>query len=656
MQALLKTRHEGISALWAKARNTVDREGLCGYSAAGTVIDVGEGVEGFVCGMNVAITGSGHANHAEICRVPRNLAVPVPDGVSLVDACTVALGAIALQGIRRAQVSVGDQVAVIGCGALGMLALQMLKAAGCRVFAADLDARRLELSTRLGADATGNPGTEDVVAKAMHWSGGHGVDAVLVMAATSSGEPLSQAFRMSRRRGRVVLVGVAGGEYKRADMYAKELDFVISTSYGPGRYDDNYELDGHDYPYGYVRWTENRNMHAYLQLIASGSVQVAQLIEVRRPLHRADEAYEALASPIRPLLAIIEYNGAVETVDKADYAVVSVSPSKWVAPLVGHSLGLGIVGVGSFVQAMHAPILTSAPTKFAVRYACSRSGTSARAMAAKTSGCRETTRIDEVLESDQVDAVLIGTRHDSHAAIAIRALRAGKGAFLEKPMCIKLDDFKLLQAAVENSSAPFMVGYNRRFSPFAETIRREAASRIQPMMIQYTMNAGFLPADHWTQGPEGGGRLMGEACHIVDLFRSLVGSPVVSVSCEPIRSTKGALPTDNFTLVLAYQDGSVASLVYTALGHRDYNKESMRVFFDEKVLVMDDYLELVAYGAPHAAIKLKSQDKGHRQEWDAFRASVLAGNRFAIPWEELMETWRVCYAADQICRRGEPIL
>ena len=646
-------RAEGVGAVINKAKQTLDKELLCGYSAAGEVLDVGAGVDRFHRGMRVAVAGAGHANHAEFVAVPANLVMPMPAGIDFAQASTVALGGIAMQGVRRANISLGERVAVIGCGAIGMLAVQLLKAAGCRVIVTDLDDSRLAMALELGAEAAVNPASEDLVKYANHWSEGRGVDAALVFAATSSSEPVSQAFQISRRKGRVVLVGVAGNEYKRADMYQKELDFVISTSYGPGRYDDNYELRGEDYPYGYVRWTENRNMASYLDFIASGQINVDPLIGVREPLENAPAAYERLKSPDRPMLAVLECSGEVPVIDDGEGAIASVE-AKWKSPAPGEALNFAMIGAGSFVQAMHVPILKNMGGKVAVAWSCSRTSVSARTSAALFPECRATVEYDEVLADPSVHTVLIGTRHNTHANLAIRALKAGKGVFVEKPMCLTLEEFSDLNSAVEQSNAPFMVGYNRRFSPFAVRIKEAVASRVHPLMIQYTMNAGFLPSDHWTQGEEGGGRLMGEACHIVDLFRSLIGHPVASISCHPLRgSNPAALPTDNFSLTIDYADGSVATLLYTALGHRDMAKETMQVFVDEKVFINNDYQTLDVHGLSNSSVVLKSQDKGHADELEAFCSAAKSGERFPIPWNELVETWQVCYEADRICRTGD---
>lgn len=649
--AMAQMRKQGISAVWKQAKRKFDREGLAGYSAAGIVMDAGEGCEGFLRGMRVAVAGAGMANHAEVVAVPVNLAVSIPHGVTDEEASSVALGGISMQAVRRATVNLGERVAVIGCGPLGLLAIQMLHASGCRVFATDLDPRRLAMAREFGAEQTVSPADEDVVTRATHWSGGMGVDAAIVFTATSSGEPVSQAFRMCRRKGRVVLAGVAGGEYKRDEMYAKELDFLISTSYGPGRYDDDYELRGKDYPYAYVRWTEKRNMEAYLDLIAAGRVRVSPLIEVSEEIEEAPAAYDKLKSPDRPLLAVLRYEERYEPVEGD--APPSTPPARWNPRVKSEPISVALVGGGSFVKSMHVPILLSMAGRVRIPWALSRTGPSARSCAALIPGCEAATNYETVLADPKVDAVLIGTRHDTHADLTVRALRAGKAVFVEKPMCLSPDEFESVEESVMASGAPYMVGYNRRFSPFAVKIRQEVGDRSHPLMIHYTMNAGYLPPDHWTQGPEGGGRLLGEACHIVDLFRSLVGHPVASMHCAPIRGRNpGAKPNDNFTLTLEYTDGSVATLLYTALGHREVPKERMEVFFDQKAFVMDDYLSMTAHGMPKGSVELKQRDKGHAAELAAFHHAATSGEQFPIPWDELVETWRVTWQADELCRKG----
>lgn len=644
-----RLRSGGVGALWAKAMDTMEREASCGYSAAGVVLDVGPGVSGIHVGMRVAIAGVGHANHAEICSVPSNLVVAVPDSVSLKNASTVALGAIALQGVRRVEPTLGEKVAVVGCGALGMLAIQMLKAAGCRVMAVDLDEGRLTMAGNLGADTVVHAGRENAVVHGTHWTHGKGVDAVLLTTATASNEPLSQAFRLCRRKGRVVLVGTVGPEFKRSDMYVKELDFRISTSYGPGRYDDSYELDGNDYPYGYVRWTEGRNMEAYLDLLASGQVDVSGMIGLSVPVDEADRAYAAFNGPDKPLLAVIEYPETERS------GTPPTAPASARSPLAPGACKVAVIGGGSFFRHMHLPILRSLEEDFQLVRSCARSAPSARQAAANLPNCSAGTDPAAVFADPAVDLVVIATRHDSHGHYAAAALRAGKSVFLEKPMCLTQEEFKEVEASVNQGTGAFLIGYNRRFSPHAREIHRAVASRSNPVMIQYIMNAGYLDPGHWTHGQEGGGRLMGEACHLVDLFRFLVGHPVASFSVHPLRAAKGnAGPFDNFSLTIDYTDGSVANLIYTAQGPRSWPKEHMKVFWDEKSLFLTDYLSLAGHGLKVSGSELKQQDKGHRNEWLALRDALRSGERFPIPWEELAETWRLCHQADQACRYGDP--
>ena len=651
--ALAQMKKEGIASVWKRAQAKFDRESAPGYTAAGVVLDVGDDVEGFTKGMHVAISGVGFASHAEVASVPVNLVIPMPEGVSFEDASTVALGAIAMQGVRRAEISLGDNVAVIGCGAIGMLAVQMLKASGCRVFVTDLDDDRLKMAKELGADLCVNARKEDVAQLATHWSDGHGVDVALVFAATQSSEPVSQGFRMCRRKGRVVLVGVAGGEYKRDEMYQKELDFMISTSYGPGRYDDDYELRGKDYPYGYVRWTEKRNMQSYLHLIADGAITVSPLINVHENLDDAHLAYEKLKSDEKPLLAVLKPSAEIESTQCASQESLDDSPVKFDWNSAREKISMGIMGAGAFVQAMHLPTLKAMSDHIHVRWICARTGLSARGSSMELEGCQITTDYQDLLKDDKNHVVLIGTRHNTHAELSLQALRAGKGLFIEKPMCLTPDEYEAICAAVEQSDAPFMVGYNRRFSPFVQRICKDVSDRVHPLMIQYTMNAGYLAPNHWTQGEEGGGRLMGEACHIIDVFRAVVGRPVKEISCHSIESSSEALSTgDNFSLTLSYEDGSVANLVYTALGHKSHPKETMKVFCDEKIWDMNDYQSMTIHGPKEEQLALKKQDKGHAEEMRVFQKAISQKQRFPIPWDQLKEVWETSYHADQICRKG----
>lgn len=648
-KAMERMKVQGIRTVLAKAQSQIAAERPAGYSAAGVVLAVGEGVHSFQVGDRVAVAGAAFANHAAEVVVPENLAVRIPDGVGFEEASSVALGAIALQGVRRAGLQLGETAVVIGCGVMGLLAIQMLKASGCRVIAVDLDPERVRLARGLGADDAVAPAEDDPVRRVIYATDGHGADSVLVTAATSSSAPVSQAFKMARRKGRVVLVGVAGNEYDRNDMYEKELDFVISTSYGPGRYDDLYEQGGIDYPYGYVRWTEKRNMDAYLKMIAAKQVDVAGLINGSYPVEEAEKAYAALQrGESRPLLVALTY---AESAPRPEPVPAPIAPGGFPATASG-PLKLGIIGAGSFVQNMHLPNLRTMPECFSVVKIANQSGAGAVRAANGFAGCEAVTDAGSVLADPQVQLVMVGTRHNSHAGLAIKALQAGKGVFVEKPMCLTAEEFDELKMVVEETNAPFMVGYNRRFSPHAQAIKERAKGRKGPMMVHYTMNAGYIPYTHWVHTDEGGGRILGEGCHLVDLFRFLVGAPAVSVSVDAVSSdTDRVHPSDNVVATIKYADGSVCSLLYVSVGNTEASKERMEVFFDEKLYVLDDYKTLTAYGDKPCGPALKKQDKGHLEELRAWAGATRKGERFPIPWEELEETWRISLLISQQARQ-----
>ena len=637
-RSLERMKTEGILSVVQKAKENQNKEIPSGYSAAGIVLDVADNVNGFQKGMRVAVAGAGYANHAEFSVVPFNLAVPIPENVSFEEASTCAIGGIAMQGVRRAETSLGEIVAVIGCGIIGLLTVQLLKASGCRIVAIDLDDRRLELSKQMGADRVFNAKQENLTEAVVHYADGYGVDKAIITAATESNSVLSQAFGICRKKGRVVLVGVIGPQFNRTEMYVKELDFVISTSYGPGRYDEQYERFGHDYPYAYVRWTEKRNLEAYLNCIASGSVRLNEIIKKTFSIRDASMAFSALREK-RLLLAMLEYPSITEPVPIEKANEFSLEPREWQPPENG-VIRVGIIGAGSFIQRMHIPNLKRLKDHFKVICICNRSGLSARQAAKHFSNCRVTTQLDELLASG-IDMVMIGTRHNTHADISKKVLEAGKAVFIEKPMCITRDEYEELCATVEKNGAPFMVGYNRRFSPFALRIQAKIKNRINPLIMQYTMNAGYIPSSAWVHTPEGGGRIIGEACHILDLFRFMAGSPVVSVSLDVLKPrTASVRRDDNIVVTVKYEDGSLGTLLYSGIGSVKASKETMKVFCDEQLFELDDYKKLKAYGSS-ADLTLKKQDKGHLHELKIFAEHIQKGARFPIPWEELKETWEI---------------
>ena len=508
----------------------------------------------------------------------------------------MTLGAIAMQGVRRADLRLGEVVAVIGLGLLGQITVQLLKAAGCKVIGVDLSERRVSLAKHLGADAAFCPTEVNIINEIRHMTGDHGVDATIITAASTGNALVQQAMEITRKKGRVVIVGAVGLGLNRSPFYEKEIDFLISCSYGPGRYDDQYEKKGADYPFAYVRWTENRNMQEYLHLVTDGKVQLSQILEREYELSDVSKAYEELQSGTeKPLGVLLRY-----PFEDKDAQIQKLGTRLVLHDRTENSrIRIAVIGAGSFARGMHLPNLQKLSDLYHIRAIVSSTGLNAKTTAEQFGADYASTNYQDVLDDPQVDAVLICTRHNLHAQQAMRAARAGKAILLEKPMALNQDELEQLTAVLQETGVPFMVGFNRRYSPAAQRIREIVTERNNPLMIYYRMNAGYLPADHWTQTEEGGGRMIGEACHIFDLFQYVVGAPVVEVNSTAITPQTGhILAGDNMTVTLRYADGSVATLLYTALGSPDLSKEYMEIYNDGKVLVMDDYLSLRGYGFP----------------------------------------------------------
>lgn len=609
-----------------------------GYSAAGVVVAVGEGVEDIQVGQRVACAGAQCAYHAEIIRVPRNLAAPMHETLTFDEASSVTLGAIALQGVRRAGPTLGETFVVVGLGILGQLTMQLLKANGCRVIGTDVDSSRIKLAKTLGLDI-GIGSADDDVEQVFRLTDGFGADGVIITAATSSDTVMSTAFRMSRKKGRVVLVGDVGLNLDRSDFYLKELDFFISTSYGPGRYDQNYEERGLDYPISYVRWTENRNMAEYLHLVAEGRVKVAPLIAATYEIDKAPQAYDALKHPdSRPLMVLLSYP---EDTGSLAYSRKIVNPAA--ASRGAGKIRLAVVGAGSYAKGMHLPILRALADRFHVRAVVSRSGHNAKESATSFNAEYASTDFHDVLDDPEVDAVLIATRHNLHASMVLEALQAGKHVLVEKPLALTTAEMEGIEAffSSERKGTPVLLtGFNRRFSRYARRIKEWVETRSNPMVINYRMNAGYIPLDHWVHTSEGGGRNRGEACHIYDLFTYLTNSKVTSVQAQAITPKTGYYGhTDNFTALLKFEDGTVATLTYVALGAREYPKETMEIFVDGKIIVLDDYRRLTLHGGKLKGIESRISDKGQKEELEAFAHCVQSGGEWPILlWQQLQAT------------------
>lgn len=614
-----------------------------GYSVAGIVIDVGEGVTTLNKSDIVAATGAGFANHAEFVTVPENLVVKIPKDMDCKFASTVALGSIALQGIRRADLKIGEFCVVIGSGILGLLAIQMLKISGIRVIAIDLNERRLQIAKELGAEIAIDPQKEDPIKIVENFTGGYGADAVLFTAATNNSEPLSQSFKMCKKKGRVVLIGVSGMEIKREDIYAKELDFMISTSYGPGRYDAKYEEKGLEYPYAYIRWTENRNMQEYLRLVYEGKVKLDLLINAVYPIQKVSEAYEILNNnQTKPLIVLINYGNS----DSGQLGENLIQERKIIlntSQIKKDRINIALIGAGSFAMGMHLPNIQKLSSKYKLYAVMSRNGYHAKSVAAKYGAKYATTAYEDILNDSDVDLIMICTRHDSHAELTLKALEKGKNVFVEKPLAVnqeELDKIKDFYSKDEAGEKPFlMVGFNRRFSRYAQEIKKHTDRRINPLFIHYRMNAGFIPLDHWAH--EYGGRIVGEGCHIIDLMTYFTGSRIESVNMDSIKPKNEKFSsTDNLSVILKYDDGSICTIEYFAVGNKNFPKEYMEVHFDEKTIVMDDYKKLKGYGVKINEISTSTSQKGQLEELEKLY-ETLKGNSSKWPielWDMIQTT------------------
>ena len=610
-----------------------------GYSAAGVVLAVGQGVTDLHPGQYVTAAGAGYANHAEFIDVPRNLVCLMPERLSFKAASTVTLGSIAMQGVRRAKIELGELVVVVGAGILGLLTVQLLRASGARVMAVDLDERRLTLAQEMGAELTVNPRAVDALEQIFQHTGGRLADCVIFCAATSHSEALSQAFALLRRKGRLVMVGVWGNEFKREDIYAKEIDFHISCSYGPGRYDPAYEEEGRDYPYAYVRWTENRNMQEYLRLLAAGTIDLTLLLEKNYPIQQVAEAFAALNAAEKPLLVTLNYGepfdfsqlGAVHSLSR------KVDGSQRKAIKNSASLNVAIIGAGDYSTGVHLPNLKRLGDLFNLQAVCSRTGSKAQAVATQYQAAYSTTDYADILNDPAINLVIIATRHNLHAQQALAALHAGKHVLVEKPLALtsqEVDEIRDFYA--QPGDKPMLcVGFNRRFSRYAKAVKDAISG---PVMLHYRMNAGFLPAEHWVHGAEGGGRIVGEGCHILDLFCYLAGAPATSIAVASMRPTAPFQANDNKIITLEYANGSTGSISYFATGSNKISKEYLDVHWQGKSISMDNYQRIEGYGCTLPQLTDSTPDKGQKDLLETFGKAIVAGGPWPIALEEILET------------------
>lgn len=628
-----KARTDGVGATVDAVLSKLDQPLAPGYCNVGRVVELGARVERFNVGDRVISNGK----HAEVVTVPQNLCAKIPDQVSDEAAAFTVLGAIGLQGIRLANPTIGECVVVTGLGLIGLMTVQMLRANGCRVLGIDFVPSRLELARSFGAEVV-NPGTGgDVLAAANSFSRGAGVDAVIITASAKSNDPVSQAARMCRKRGRIVLVGVVGLELSRADFYEKELSFQVSCSYGPGRYDPAYEEGGHDYPIGFVRWTEQRNFEAVLDLMASGALDVRPLVSHRIPLEKAEEAFALLTSDEPSLGILLEYQP-----DAAPERLAKRSVPLGPAPQPGKAT-IAFLGAGNYAGRVLIPAFKTAGAK--LRTVVSGGGVSAVHFGAKHGFAEASTDDANVLEDANVDTIVIATRHNVHARQVLSSLRAGKHVFCEKPLCLTLDELDAVEA--ESHARPnqlLIVGFNRRFAPQIVKMKALLVPIAAPKSFVMTVNAGDIPADHWTQDKlVGGGRIVGEGCHFIDLLRHLAGAPIVAHHAIALgRQPRGSVSDDKVSISLAFGDGSTGVIHYLANGHKGFPKERLEVFVAGRVLQLDNFRRLRGWGwKGFSGTKLWRQDKGTQACVNAFVSAIREGRASPIPIDELIEVSRV---------------
>jgi predicted dehydrogenase/threonine dehydrogenase-like Zn-dependent dehydrogenase len=649
-EVIHKVQRDGIWSAIQTVRSRLDQPQSPGYSGAGTVIAVGEGVTDLQPGDRVACAGAGFAVHAEIACVPRLLVARIPapstagNEVSFEEAAFATLGAVALHGIRTAEAKHGDVVGVIGLGLLGQMTVQLLKAAGCRVLGMDIDASRSDLARHLGANGTASsaPAFRDLC---LEQSRGAGLDSVLIMAETSSSDPVNLAGAIARDRAIVVAVGTVGMDIERKSYYEKELDFRVSRSYGPGRYDAAYEQKGRDYPIGYVRWTETRNMEAFVQFLADKKIDVGALITHRFPIERAQSAYDLITGKARePFLGVvIQYSG-----DGDDSRTLAAVPERAASalrpqPAAGSGVSVGLLGAGIFATGTLLPAIKSSSNTTLVSV-CAANGSHAQHAERKFGFRYCTTDEAQVIQDPAINVVVIATRHHLHAKQVLAALAAGKHVFCEKPLCLSKDELRSIVGfylGIAAGNRPIiMVGFNRRFSPMIARMKAFLAPVSEPLALHYRINAGHLPPDHWVNDPEqGGGRILGEVCHFVDLLTLLASSPVTEVEARAVGNS-GRYSGDNVLISLRFANGSEGTISYLANGDRAFSKERIEVFGGGSAAVLEDFrhLELVRNGRKQNIHSRWRQDKGHRGEWAAFTRSVQRQGEAPIQFEELVSS------------------
>lgn len=631
-----KVKTDGLKPTIDSVFNKLNQPLPLGYCNVGEVVEVGKGVSEFQVGDRVASNG----HHAEYVLVPKNLVAKIPEGVSDDRAAFTVIGSIGLQGIRLLSPTFGETVVVVGLGLIGLVTAELLKANGCTVIGFDFDPEKIKIAKEKGIIAVNPAEGTDQVKFVESYTDGVGADGVIITASSKSNEIISQSAKMCRKRGRIVLVGVIGLNISRADFYEKEITFQVSCSYGPGRYDENYEQKGQDYPIGFVRWTEKRNFEAVLQAMANGSLDVNPLITERVDLKDYQQIYGDMKSS-KAIASILVYNQTETPKRTIEIAEKSFSGGKGV---------IGIIGAGNFTSSTLLPNLKKAGGN--IKYIASSGGLSSTTMAKRHNIARATTDYHEILSDPETDLVMITTKHNAHAAMVLESLKAGKSVFVEKPLALNRDELSSIIAEYNKQEVSLSVGFNRRFAPLALKMKQLLGSDATPKNIIATMNAGFIPADSWVHDMEvGGGRIIGEACHYIDLCTYFAGSKVMAV-CMNALGTDPNENTDNASILLQYANGTNAVINYFANGSKAYSKERVEVYSQERTLVMDNWRKLKTYGFKSGNSKSR-QDKGHFNQFKALIEQQKTGGGPIIPFDEIINTTQASFAAIESLKRGE---
>jgi len=650
-QVLDKAKREGVLSTLESTFNRLDQPMVLGYSSAGTIVEVGEGLVGFKVGDRVVCAGGNHAVHAEYAVIPQNLLAHLPQEIPFESACFATLGAIALNGIRLAHLELGEHVAVIGLGLLGLLTARLVEANGCQVTGIEPSLKRVEFARKADIQAFQR---EDILSSMASLTQNRGFDAVLICAATSSSDTVELAGEIVRDRGSVISLGVVGLDIPRKPYYEKEIFFQVSRSSGPGRYDPVYEEAGVDYPLGYVRWTEGRNLQAFVQLLHARKIEVADLITHQFIIDDAVKAYELITGKAKE-----EYVGIVLNYPLADEQ--NEQQREWVAVQGKHdpeaSIRVGAIGAGNYAKATFLPVMHKSRDIDLIAIA-SINGVNAQHAAQRFGFENATSSADAILEHKKINTVVIMTRHQDHAALTLKALRSGKHVYCEKPLALTLEDLDEIEAQVRKEISPIlMVGFNRRFAPLSIHLKNFYANRKEPIYIHYTVNAGFLPATHWLHDPlEGGGRIIGEGCHFIDYLTFLSGETPISVQATALPDD-GKYHQDNMLLTFTYGDGSVGSIAYLANGDKSFPKERIEVFSGGKVAVLNDYrsLSLTSAGSTRTIRSRFRQDKGHQASWETFLQSIRQGNDAPIPYEQLLAVSRTAIISMDAAKQKKTI-